>query len=133
LALALRGANVRESFCLKDTLHQTVPGERQMPVSKKKVDLKERFRDNPKAIAFYLTESLEKNELESVLKALNQILIGQNVLAVAREAGMHRATLYRSFGGKIDPSLGRVLALLGALNVRLVAVPGRRSLFPNRR
>jgi probable addiction module antidote protein len=95
-----------------------------MPISKEKADLKERFRDNPKAIANGLTESLATNELEPVLKALNQILVGQNVMAIAREAGIERATLYDSFGGKTDPSLGRVLALLGALNVRLVAVPG---------
>jgi probable addiction module antidote protein len=66
---------------------------------------------------------LAKNELEPVLKALNQILIGQNVMAIARKTGMRRPTLYKSFGGKINPPLGRVLALLGALNVKLVAVP----------
>ena len=94
-----------------------------MKVSKKAY-LTERFRNNPEAIAICLTESLATNELEPVLKALNQILVGQNVMAIAREAGINRATLYDSFGGETDPSLGRVLALLGALNVRLVAVPG---------
>ena len=95
-----------------------------MPISKEKAELKERFGDNPKAIANCLTQSLATNELEPVLRALNQIVVGQNVMAIAREAGIERATLYDSFGGKTDPSLGRVLALLGALNVRLVAVPG---------
>jgi probable addiction module antidote protein len=95
-----------------------------MPISKKKADLNERFRDNPEAIAICLTEALATNELEPVLKALNQILIGQNVMAIAREAGIERATLYNSFGGKSNPSLRRVLAFLDALNVRLVAVPG---------
>jgi len=104
-----------------------------MPVSKEKVDLKERFGDNPKAIALYLTKSLAKNELKPVLKALNQILIGQNVMAVARKTGMRRTALYRSFGGKkVDPPLGRVLAFLGALNVMLVAVPCRPTPEPPR-
>jgi probable addiction module antidote protein len=94
-----------------------------MKVSKKAY-LTERFRNNPEAIAICLTESLATNELEPVSKALNQILIGQNVMAIAREAGIERATLYDSFGGKSNPSLRRVLAFLGALNVRLVAVPG---------
>jgi probable addiction module antidote protein len=105
-----------------------------MPISMEKADLNERFRDNPKAIAHHLTESLATNEMEPVLKALNQIVIGQNVMAIAREAGINRATLYDSFGGNTDPSLGRVLALLGALNVRLVAVPGPHCLpmvFPS--
>jgi probable addiction module antidote protein len=103
-----------------------------MPVSKEKVDLKERFGDNPKAIALYLTKSLAKNELKPLLNALNQILIGQNVMAVARKTGMRRPTLYRSFGAKVDPPLGRVLAFLGALNVRLVAVPCRPTPEPPR-
>ena len=95
-----------------------------MPISKQKADLNERFKDNPEAIAIRLTESLATNELKPVLKALNQILIGQNVMAIARETGMERATLYDSFGGEVNPSLGRVLALLSVLNVRLVAVSG---------
>jgi probable addiction module antidote protein len=103
-----------------------------MPVSKEKADLKNRFRDNPEAIACHLSESLSENELGSVLNALNQILVGQNVMAVARKAGMRRDKLYRTFGGKVDPTLGRVLALLGALNVRLVAVPGLRGPTPPR-
>jgi probable addiction module antidote protein len=103
-----------------------------MPVSKEKAELRNRFRDNPEAIARYLSESLAKNELGPVLKALNQILVGQNVMAVAREAGMRRDKLYRTFGGRVDPTLGRVLALLGALNVSLVAVPGLRRPIPPR-
>jgi probable addiction module antidote protein len=94
-----------------------------MPVSKEKAELKNRFRDNPEAIARYLSESLSKNELGPMLKALNQIIVGQNVMALARESGMRRESIYRSFRGKVDPPVSRLLALLGALNVRLVAVP----------
>jgi probable addiction module antidote protein len=94
-----------------------------MPISKEKADLKKKFGKNPGRIARYLTVSLANNELEPVLKALNQILAGQNVSALARETGINRNTLYDSFGGKANPSLGRVLELLRALNVRLVAVP----------
>jgi probable addiction module antidote protein len=103
-----------------------------MPVSKEKADLKNRFHDNPEAIARHLTESLAKNELGPFLKALNQILIGQNVMAVARESGMRRENIYRSLRGKVDPPVGRVLALLDALNVGLVAVPRLRRPAPPR-
>jgi probable addiction module antidote protein len=103
-----------------------------MPVSKEKADLKNRFHDNPEAIARHLTESLAKNELATILQALNQILVGQNVMAVARESGLRRDKLYRTFGGRVDPTLGRVLALLGALNVRLVAVPWLSRSVPTR-
>jgi DNA-binding phage protein len=100
-----------------------------MPVSKEKADLKNRFRDNPEGIARHLSESLAKNELGPVLKALNEILVGQNVMAVAREAGMRRDKLYRTFGGRVDPTLGRVLALLDRLPPLyfLAALPRRRA------
>src|SRR5215471_11872163 len=103
-----------------------------MPISKDKADLKVRFRDNPEAIARHLNESLAKNQLQPVLSAFDEILRAQNVQAVAREAGMRRDKLYGSFGGKRDPTLGRVLKLLGALNVRFVAVPWAPRPIPPR-
>jgi probable addiction module antidote protein len=103
-----------------------------MPVSKDKSELKTRFRDNPEAIARYLNRSLEKNQLQPVLTALDKILRAQNVQAVARESGMRRDKLYGTFGGKVDPTLGRVLKLLDALNVRLVAVPEAARPIPSR-
>ena len=93
-----------------------------MPVSPQKAALKS-LRDNPKAIARLLSKALATDELDPVLSALNQILIAQNVAAIARESGLRRDKLYGSFGGRVDPTLSRVLALLSALNVRLSAVP----------
>jgi probable addiction module antidote protein len=86
-------------------------------------ELKRKFRDNPKAIASYLTEILSKNDVALVLTALNSILRAQNVVALARDAGMRRDNLYKSFGGTVDPPFSRVLKLLEGLNVRLVVVP----------
>ena len=94
-----------------------------MPSFKEKNDLKRRFRDKPEAVARHLNRSLKANQLQPVLNALHEILVGQNVAAVARESGMRRDKLYGTFGGTVDPTLSRVLALLRALNVRLVAVP----------
>ena len=85
-----------------------------MPASKEKNDLSRRFRDNPKAVASHLNKSLRTNELEPVLDALRQVFIGQNVAAVARETGLRRDKLYGTFGGTVDPTLSRVLALLNA-------------------
>jgi hypothetical protein len=60
-----------------------------MPISKEKADLKESFRDNPKAIALYLTESLAKNELGPVLKApcLSATAMLRHVCEVHRQCG----------------------------------------------
>jgi probable addiction module antidote protein len=102
-----------------------------MPISPDKVALK-RFRDNPEAIARHLNKSLKTNELQPILDALRDVVVGQNVAAIAREAGMRRDKLYGTFGGDVDPVLSRVLKLLRALNIQLVAVPGPLKPAPPR-
>jgi probable addiction module antidote protein len=81
------------------------------------------FRDNKEVIAAYLTAAFAKNDLTEVLPALRLILRAQNVQAIAREAGLRRDKLYRTFGGEVDPQLGRILKLFSALNVRFTVVP----------
>ena len=93
----------------------------------RKKDLKERFRDNPDMIASFLTDAFAENDLERVTLAVNKVLRAQNVQAIAREAGLRRDRLYKTFGGKIDPQLGRLLKLFAAMNVRIEVVP-----LPNR-
>ena len=95
-------------------------------MSDKKNDAKI-FRDNPEAIAAYLAEAFEKNDVDEVLKAINRVMRAQNVQALAREAGLRRDKLYVTFGGDTEPYLYRVMALLNALGVRLTvkAMPPR--------
>jgi probable addiction module antidote protein len=95
-------------------------------MSDKKSDAKI-FRDNPKAIAAYLADAFEENDIDTVLKAINRVMRAQNVQALAREAGLRRDKLYKTFGGDTEPYLYRVMALLNALGVRLTvkAMPPR--------
>ena len=88
-----------------------------------KNDLKERFRDRPDMIASYLTDAFAENDLECVTRALNDVLRAQNVQALAHEAGLRRDKLYKTFGGRVDPQLGRLLKLFAAMNVRVEVVP----------
>jgi probable addiction module antidote protein len=93
---------------------------------------KERFRDRPDMIASYLTDAFAENDLECVTLALSHVLRAQNVQALAREAGLRRDKLYRTFGGKVDPQLGRLLKLLAAMNVRIEVVPMSKRPVPIR-
>jgi probable addiction module antidote protein len=87
------------------------------------------FRDNPKNIAAYLSNASAKNDLAAILAAINRVMRAQNVKALARDAGMRREGLYRTFGGGIDPRLSRVMALFAALGVRITVEtrPQKRS------
>jgi probable addiction module antidote protein len=77
------------------------------------------FRDNPYAIAAYLSEKFEENDREALLQAINKVMRAQNVQALAREAGLDRTSLYKTFKADNDPFLSRVMALFDALGIRL--------------
>jgi probable addiction module antidote protein len=92
-----------------------------------KAILAELFRDNPAAIATYLTEKLRKNDSDAARTSLSLVMQAQNVQMLARDAGLRRDTLYKTFGGRIDPQLSRILRLFDALNVQACVVPADPS------
>jgi probable addiction module antidote protein len=82
-----------------------------------------KLRENPTAIAGYLTEAFDKNDLGAVVLAINSVMRAQNVVALAEATGLRRDLLYKTFGGKHNPQLGRVMELFAGLDVRLVVKP----------
>jgi probable addiction module antidote protein len=82
-----------------------------------------KYRDNPSAIAQYLTEAFEKNDLGVILKAIQSVMRAQNVQELSEITGLRRDNLYRTFRGAADPLLSRVLTLLAGLDVRIVLHP----------
>jgi probable addiction module antidote protein len=91
-----------------------------------------KFRENPKAIAAYLTEAFNKNDLGAVVLAINTVMRAQNVLALAEAAGLRRDLLYKTFGGDVSPQLGRVMELFAGLDVQLVVKPVTPKPKPSR-
>jgi probable addiction module antidote protein len=84
------------------------------------------FRDNPAAIAEYLTEAFEKNDLDGILDAIKSVMKAQNVKALSEAIGIRRDGLYKTFAGTDglrDPQLSRLLKLFEGLNVRIVVKP----------
>jgi probable addiction module antidote protein len=80
---------------------------------------------NSKEIAEFLNAAFENNGLHEVVHALKLVMQAQNVKALSESTGMRRDGLYKTFNGKKDPQLGRILKLLEGLDLRLVvkAVP----------
>jgi probable addiction module antidote protein len=89
--------------------------------------LAELYRDNPAEIAIYLTEKLRENDFDAARTSLSLVMRAQNVQMLARDAGLRRDTLYRTFGGRIDPQLSRILRLFDALNVQACVMPADPS------
>lgn len=78
-----------------------------------------RFRDNPTAIAKYLTEAFRTKDLGGILLAINAVMRAQNVQQLAKATGLRRDTLYHTFGGDVNPQLGRVMELFAGMDVEL--------------
>lgn len=90
-------------------------------------NLGELLRDNPAGISFYLTEIFRENDIVIAREALRVVMRSQNVQILARDAGMRRDALYRTFGGRIDPQLTRVLKLFDAMDVEAGIMPITRD------
>lgn len=97
-------------------------GNRWAMLASNKAILSDFFRDNPAAIANYLTEKMKENDFDAARTGLSLVMRAQNVQMLARDAGLRRDALYRTFGGRIDPQLSRVLRLFDALNVQACVV-----------
>jgi probable addiction module antidote protein len=100
-------------------------------MSDKKIDVS-LFRDNPYAIAAYLSEKFEENDRRAMLEAINRVLRAQNVQALAREAGLRRDALYKTFNADRDPFLSSVMALFDALGIRLTVKALPPKIIPER-
>src|SRR5882757_9216804 len=83
----------------------------------------EHYRDNPAAIAQYLTEILKKNDLTALVRAIGKVMRAQNVKALSEETGLRRENLYRMFAGDRDPTLGNTMKILASFGVQLAVKP----------
>ena len=81
------------------------------------------LRDNPVAIAKHLDKAFATGDLKVVLEAINSAMRAQNVLALAEASGLRRDRLYKTFGGNVNPQLGRVMELFAGLDVRISVKP----------
>jgi probable addiction module antidote protein len=50
----------------------------------------------------------------------------QGVTKFSKKAGMRRDTIYRTFDGETNPPLDRVIKVLMALDIQLIAKPSTR-------
>jgi probable addiction module antidote protein len=73
-------------------------------------------------VAHQLTRSLAENDSQKVALALQEILKRQDLSAIARTTGIRRDVLHKSLGAAANPSLSRILILLKALDIRLIAI-----------
>lgn len=83
----------------------------------------ELLRDDPEFAASYLSAALaevdEPGGREGLLAVLRQIAEARGMASVAMRAGIPRESMYRVLSPKGNPRLETLLAVIGALGLRL--------------
>lgn len=77
---------------------------------------------DPVEASAYLNAALEDSQ-RAFLKALKNVAQAQQMSRVAKDAGVQRETLYRSFSEEGNPTFETLSSVLGALGMKLSVVP----------
>ncbi|MDR1175035.1 MAG: putative addiction module antidote protein [Treponema sp.] len=67
----------------------------------------------------FLEAAFEKNNLETLLDVLGAIARSKGMAAIARETGLNRESLYKSFSREGNPSFDTVAKVLDTLGFQL--------------
>ena len=79
--------------------------------------------ESEEAIAVFLADALETGDSAYIAKALGVVARAKGMSELARETGLSREQLYRSFSEQGNPTLKTMLAVMRALGVDLTARP----------
>jgi len=89
-------------------------------------DAAETLRDAD-AIAEYMAAALETEDPGYISHAFGVVARARGMSEIARESGLSREHLYRSFSEDGNPTLKSILAVMGVLGVRLTATALERD------
>ena len=77
------------------------------------------YLDSDETIAAYISAVLEENNPEAFLDALKTVARAKGMTELAKESGLSREQLYRSFSDKGNPTLKTMLAVMRAVGLDL--------------
>ena len=77
--------------------------------------------DSPEAISVFMADALEIGDAAYIAKALGVVARAKGMTEIARETGLSREQLYRSFSERGNPTLKTMLTVMRALGVDMTA------------
>ena len=81
------------------------------------------YLTGPEAIAEFMNDALETGDAGYIAKALGVVARAKGMTELARETGLSREQLYRSFSEHGNPTLKTLLAVMKALGVEMATRP----------
>jgi probable addiction module antidote protein len=81
------------------------------------------YLDDDAAIAAYLTDALETQDVAFISDAIGVIARAKGMKQIAQDAGVSRESLYRALSSAGNPELGTVIKVLASIDIKLTAQP----------
>ena len=79
--------------------------------------------DSEEVMAGYLSDIMASGDSTLIMSALGDIARAKGMSAIARETGLNRESLYKTFKTGTEPKFDTVLKIMSALNLSLKAAP----------
>lgn len=79
--------------------------------------------DNEEVMAAYLSDIMASGDSALIMSALGDIARAKGMSALARETGLSRESLYKTFKPGTEPRFDTVLKVMSALKLSLKAAP----------
>lgn len=76
---------------------------------------------NDEEIAFFMADASETGDAAYIAKALGVVARAKGMTEIAKQTGLSREQLYRSFSERSNPTLKTTLAVMRALGVDMTA------------
>ena len=81
------------------------------------------YLDSAEAQQAFLADAFETGDTAHIQRALGTVARARGMTAIAREAGIGRESLYKSFSGDGNPEFNTVVKVLHALGLKLTVTP----------
>jgi len=81
-----------------------------------------KYLDSNEVIAEYLSQILEDGDLDELLSAIGDIARAKGMTQIAKDTGLGRESLYKSFTAGARPRFDTIVKVLNSFGVQLRAV-----------
>lgn len=75
--------------------------------------------DSPEAVELFIADAFETGDASYIAKALGVVARAKGMSNVAKQTGLSREQLYRSFSEDGNPTLKTILTVMQALGLRI--------------
>lgn len=81
-----------------------------------------KYLDSKEVIAEYLSQVLEDGDMDELLSAIGDIARAKGMTQIAKDTGLGRESLYKTFNAGAKPKFDTIVKVLNAFGIRLQAI-----------